>query len=238
MNVLHAIRQIFVCLFLTVFLAATLSARERLYVFYPSILHQQSMQDKLTNALKNAAVTAFGRYDDFMAKVRSEPPDAIITKSVLIHEQLGDYEVQLNGERHGTTGERYVFLSARNPFDSASITSESFIGVVDILGRTGMKYFLRQFFPVGPKPQRVPRVGDLLPVVSLDVAAGILVEDAFVDYFKSTSQLRLSVTQLTGAQSGIVAFAVKKGGNAPSTLAALKKNDTVIGDLFSIERWK
>jgi hypothetical protein len=232
------IRNYVACVFFSGLFSASVFAREILYVFYPSTLDPQSMQDKMTDVIRGMNITAFGRYDDFITKVHTEPPDAVITKTALIHDQLGDYEVSLNGERNGTTEERNVVLSINKQFSIDSVDNETVIGVIDILGRTGMKSFLKQLFPVEPKLKRVSRVGDLLPIVTLDVAAGIMIEDVFVDYFKSTSQLQFSVTRLTGVKNGIVAFAVKKNGNAPKTLAGLKRNDKVICDLFHIEKWK
>ncbi len=220
------------------FLAAGASAREHIYVFYPSTLNPGSMQEGLAQVLQGVEISVFGRYDDLMSRIRTESPDAVISKTVLIREQLDEFEIVLEGERNGSTKESYVLISADRHFSVESVNDTAVIGVMDILGRAGMRSFLKRFFPVEPKLTRVARIGDLLPVLSLGAAHGIVIEKAFVEYLESTSRIRFSATPLNGAETGIVAFAVKKGGKARKTLAGLKKNDVAICNLFHIERWK
>lgn len=217
---------------------APISAQEKLYVFYPSALHFQSMQDSMTNFIQGITTTVFDRYDSFTAKMKTEPPDAIITKPLLIEEQFSNYNVVLKGERNGNTEGKYVLVSIEKPLTTESVNTETVIGVIDILGRTGMKSFLKQFFPLEPKLKKVSKIGDLLPLLSFELASGIIIEDVFLDYFKSTSQLKFAVTPLTGGKNGIVALAIKKDGKAEKTLASLKRNDKMIGNLFYIDQWK
>ncbi len=214
------------------------SSQEKLYVFYPSTLHFQSMQDSMTNSIQGINITVFDRYDSFAAKMKSEPPDAVITKPELIEEQFSNYIVSLKGERNGTTEGKYVLVSIEKPVPIESVNTETVIGVIDILGRAGMKSFSKQYFPLEPKLKRVSKIEDLLPLLSFEFASGIMIENVFVDYFKSTSQLKFAITPLTGGKSGIIAFAIKKDGTAEKTLASLKKNDKKICDLFYIDQWK
>lgn len=192
----------------------------------------------MANAMQGVSITVFGRYNDFITKIKTEPPDAVITKTVLIKDQLSNYEVSLNGVRNGKTEERYVVLSIDRPLSIDSISIESVIGIIDILGRAGMNSFSKQFFSVEPKLKRVSKVEDLLPLLSFNMVNGVLIEDVYVDYFKSTSQLQFSVTNLTSSNNGIVAFAIKKGGNSEKSLNFLKRNDKAICALFYIDTWK
>jgi len=232
------IRKIVFCLSAGILLTNNVSGNEKLYVFYPSTIDYMSMQNNITGTLSEIRIIVFSRYDDFVSRMQIEPPDGIITKPILIQEQFHDYEVALRGERNGNTKENYVILSADRQFTIKSITSESGIGIVDILGRAGMKSFLKEYFPVEPKLKRVSRIGDLLPFLSLDIVAGIMVENAFLDYFKSTSQLEFTVIPLPEGKNDIVAFAVKKGASAEKTLTGLKRNEKAICDLFYIQQWK
>lgn len=227
-----------VFLFLSVILTTSTPSQEKLYVFYPSTLHFQSMQDSMTNSIQGISITVFDRYDSFSDKMKTDPPNAIITKPMLIKQQFNNYKVLLKGERNGITEEKYVLVSIEKPITVESVNTETVIGVIDILGRAGMKSFLKQYFPLEPKLKKVSKIGDLLPLLSFDFASGIMIEDIFLDYFKSTSQLKFAVTSLTGSKNGIVAFALKKDGNAEKTLASLKKNNKAICELFYIDQWK
>jgi len=223
---------------LMVFLVFSIFAVEKVYVFFPSSINSQSMQNAMDGLMKETSVTVFVRYNEFISKVNSEPPDAVITKTMLVQEQLGEYEILLNGERNGKTVENYVILSAGEQFNADSVNSETVIGVLDVLGRTGMNSFSKLFFPVQPKLKRVSKLEDLLSLLSFDLIAGIMVEDKFTDYFKSTSQMQFTITPLKNANTGIVSFAVKKGSKAEKTLNCLKNNDKKICDLFLIDKWK
>jgi len=224
--------------FVVTFFITIVSGNERLYVFYPSTIDYQSMQNKMESAVPGISITVFSRYDDFALKMKAEPPEAIITKPLIIKEQFNDYEVILNGVRNGMTDGGYVVLSIDTNFTSKAITSESIIGIVDILGRTGMKTFVNRQFSIEPKIKRVSRIGDLLPFLSLDIAAGIIIESVFIDYFRSTSQLKFAVIPLPESTTGIIACAIKKGTQAEKTLSSLKQNKKSICDLFYIQQWK
>jgi hypothetical protein len=238
MKAIIVIRRIVVFQLLSVFLNFSVFAVEKVYVFFPSNINSQSMQNAMADLMKEVSITVFGRYNEFISKVNSEPPDAIITKTTLIKEQLGNYEIMLNGERNGKTVENYVILSTGEPFSADSVNSETVIGVLDILGRAGMNSFSKLFFPVEPKLKRVSKLEDLLSLLSFDMIAGIMIEDIFTEYFKSTSQLQFNITPLKNSNTGIVAFAVKKDSNAEKTILYLKNNPKKICDLFLIEKWK
>jgi hypothetical protein len=214
MKAIIVIKRIVAFLLLSVFLSFNVLASEKIYVFFPSNINSQSMQDKMTDIIKGVNITVFGKYNEFISRINSEPPDAVITKTMLVKEQLGNYEIQLNGERKGKTVESYVILSTGEQFSVGSVNSETVIGVLDIMGRTGMSTFSKLFFPIQPKLKRVSKLEDLLSLLSFDMIAGIMVEDIFTEYFKATSQMQFNITPLKNANTGIVAFAVKKGGNA------------------------
>jgi hypothetical protein len=238
MNSKKNIRIIATILFAVSFLVTLVTGNERLYVFYPSTFDYQSMQNKMDSATPGVSITVFSRYDDFALKMKSEPPEAVITKPLLIQEQFNDYEVILNGVRNGKTEGNYVVLSIDSNFTSKSITNESIIGIIDILGRTGMKTFVNRQFSMEPKIKRVSRIGDLLPFLSFDIAAGIMIESVFIDYFRSTSQLQFTEAPLPESTTGVIAFAVKKGKLADKSLSSLKQNKKNICELFYIQQWK
>lgn len=238
MNSKKNFKLIAAVLFVISFFVTIVSGNEKLYIFYPSTFDYQMMQNRMDTAIPGVSITVFSRYDDFALKMKAEPPEAIITKPILIQEQFNDYEVILNGIRSGKTEDSYVVLSIDSNFTIKSITSESIIGIIDIMGRMGMKTFVNRQFSIEPKIKRVSRIGDLLPFLSLDIAAGIMIESVFIDYFKSTSQAQFTEIPLPESTTGVVAFAIKKGMQADKSLNTLKLNKKSICELFYIQQWK
>lgn len=212
-------------------------AEEKLYVFYPTMARPQAVQEKMQNSLGGVTVTVFGRFNDFNKKIEMEPPDAVITKTAVIKELLG-FTVALNGIRKGKTRESYVIMSIKEPITTASITGETVIGVIDVRGRKGMKAFAAELFPNVPRLKRVTKVEDLLPLLTFNMAAGILIEDVFVDYFRKTSQLEFSIRPISGGKGGIIAVGVKGNAGVSKTVGALRKADKSICALFKVEAWK
>ena len=112
------------------------------------------MQEKMTNVMQGISITVFSRYEDFITKTKTEPPDAIITKTVLIQDQLSDYEISLKGERNGKTEERYILLSIDKPLNVESVNTETVLGALDVLGRVGMKSFSKTILSCRDKTQK------------------------------------------------------------------------------------
>ena len=224
-------------LFLLLLTTSAVFAQKNLYIFYPSIVRPQTIQDKVEKVFHGTTVTVFGRYNDFSAKIGIEPPDMIITKTMLIR-QLGSYTTVLNGFRNGKSEDKYVLLSINQPVDPKSITSETLIGSIDILGRNGMNTFVSQFFPTTPKLKRVTKMEDLLPLLTFNMTAAILVQEPAVSYFKATSNLKFNVTPLPPTKDGIVALGIKDGIDPGKTIVALKSVDEEIRAFFEIDLWK
>jgi hypothetical protein len=218
-------------------LISNTSSQDKVYVFYPSIARPQAVQDKIQNSVKGAVVTVFGRYNDFTAKMEIEPAQIIITKPALI-EQFSGYDLKVKGIRAGKSDEIYVLLSINNGIDLAGVTTETVIGVIDMLGRNGMNTFVKQFFPVIPKLKRVTKVEDLLPLLTFNMVSAILIQEPAIQYFKTTSNLNFAITKLPESKDGIVALAVKNGGNADNVAAALKAADKELCTFFEVDLWK
>lgn len=213
------------------------TAKEKLYVFYPTTSRPQVVQDNLQSSLKGATVTVFGRFNDFSKKVEMEPPDVVITKTAVI-EELSGFKVALNGSRKGKTKESYVIMSIKEPITADKITGETVLGVIDVRGRKGMKTFVDGLFPNPPKVKRVTKVEDLLPLLTFNMVAGILIEEIFVAYFRKTSQLEFIISPVSGSKGGIIAVGVKGDTGNSKTVGALRKADKTIGTIFEVDTWK
>jgi hypothetical protein len=214
-----------------------LIADEKMYVFYPTKARPQVVQDKLQKTYKNVMVTVFGRYIDFIKKIEIDPPTTILTKPKII-DQIGNYGISLNGYRDGTRYESYMFVTLNKEINTATVTSEMTIGVIDILGRKGMKEFVGQFFQVQPKIKRVTKLEDLLPLLSFNMVEGILVEKIFIEYFKSTSKLNFNVTALPKKENGIISLGTKQLKNEITITKILKDGNKEINELFNVDQWK
>lgn len=224
-------------LVLLVFLVSNSFSQDKVYVFYPSVARPQSVQDKIQNGVQGIVVTVFGRYNDFTAKMELEPAQMIITKPALI-QQFSGYEVKMSGARSGQTSESYVLLSINGGVDLTTVTSETVVGTIDILGRSGMNDFAKQFFTAIPKLKRVTKVEDLLPLLTFNMAAAILIQEPAIQYFMSTSNLNFAITKLPESKDGIVALAVKSGGSADKIAAVLKSADKELCSFFEVDLWK
>lgn len=220
-----------------IFLVSNSSAQDKVYVFYPSVARPQAVQDKLQSGAQGVVVTVFGRYNDFTAKMEIEPAQMIITKPALIS-QFSGYDIKMKGMRAGKAEETYVLLSINSGVDLAALTAETMIGTIDILGRNGMNDFAKQFFTTLPKLKRVTKVEDLLPLLTFNMAAAILIQEPAIQYFKSTSNLNFVITKLPESKDGIVALAVKSGGNVNKIYSVLKSADKELCSFFEVDLWK
>ena len=209
---------------------------ETLYVFYPIAERPNVIQTKLSESCPGVDITVFGRINDFDAKMKEAPPDAILSKPVVIAMQ-GNYAVQLQGVRGGGTDESYVFLSVDKGVDPAGLASAT-VGVLDILSRKEMTAFVEGFIKPTPQLKRVTKMEDLLPLLTFNMASAILISENAVNYFKSVSQLSFVVTPASGMKTGIIALAVKKDGQANNTIKAIKEMKGDINTLLEVDSWK
>jgi|LFRM01.2.fsa_nt_gb hypothetical protein len=214
-----------------------LNASEKLYVFYPSATRPHIIFEKLQSSMKDVRVFVFGNASDFLARVSMEPPDAILTKTAIIH-QLNNYSIVFRGARGENTEERYVLVSMKNSNHSPAIDSESVVGTVDFLGRTGMINFVREIFPVMPRIKRVNKPEDLIPLLIFEMADFVLTEESKVEFLKTLTNRPLEVTPLSAGKQGIVALAVFKGKKGTAVINGLKSLQSETKQLFGIDKWK
>ncbi|MBF0226590.1 MAG: hypothetical protein HQK76_14135 [Desulfobacterales bacterium] len=218
-----------------IFLNSSVFAQE-LYIFYPNNMRPQIFQKKMGDVSPNLKITAFGRYKDFIAQIEMSNPEAIITKQVLI-EEIENYSIKLEGSRDGANTEPYVLLAVDKQLDLKAIQDKQ-IGMLDILGRKGMKKFITNFFDPPPKLQRVSKIEDLLPLLTFDMAQGILIPEAYISYFKNISNLNFIVTQLPKVKVEIVCLAIKKGADPTIFVQALKNMDAKTRmALLEVDNW-
>jgi len=211
---------------------------ERLYVFYPSTVRTQIMQKKLSNALPGIDIRVFGRYRDFKAKTKTDFPDAILSKPLVI-KSLDKYSIKLKGSRVAKTEEPYVLLSVAldkrpNPANMAGMT----IGAFDILGRKGMKKFIGRYLTPTPRFKRVSKIEDLLQLLTFNMVKAVLIPEIQIKYFKEISKLHFVITPVPKMRVKIIGLAVKNGRTATHTLRNFTSMNNEIKILLEIDNWE
>ncbi|EDN70456.1 secreted protein [Beggiatoa sp. PS] len=209
---------------------------ERLYVFYPSVVRTQIMQKKLNQALPGIEIRVFGRYKDFKAKIKTDSPDAILSKVEVIKD-LGDYLNKRKGIREDKTDESYVLLSVGKRVNPAQMASTT-IGVFDILGRKGMKEFIGHYFRPKPRIKRVSKMEDLLQLLTFNMVDAILIPEIYVAYFKEISKLHFIVTPVPKMRVGIIALAIKFRRNTAQILRSFSSMNDNLKTLLDIDNWE
>ncbi len=210
---------------------------EMLYVFYPSVMSATSVQKELTSACPGIAITVFGRFKDFEDGIMRAAPDAILTKPHVI-EQIGGYNIRLNGSRKGESVESYIFLSVNRQIDVSSSLAGKTVGVFDILGRKGMDRFIGKVLNPLPELQRVSKIEDLLQLLTFNTAEAILIPEGYADYYKKISKLNFVVTPFPDMKTGILALGVKQGKEAALTVKALTALNQQYMSLLEVDKWK
>lgn len=213
-------------------------AAEDLYVFLPtSPSRPPVLQESIEKACPSWRVTAFGRQQDLEERVSVAPPAAILSAPIVLENHEG-YRTVLKGQRDGATTEEYSVVSLDTPVSVSSLARAS-IGVIDLLGRTGMKAMVADALSITPHLRRVTNPADLLPLLSFNMVQAVLIPHRLVEPIGRTSNQTLRVTPVPNVRFGIAAVAV--AGNAPpSSLKSLKEltaMDSKVLALLDIQGW-
>jgi hypothetical protein len=212
------------------------TAAEGLYVFFPSTERPHVLQKGISRLVPGLGVTAFGRYADFEDEVKSRPPEAILSLPEVI-EALEGYSVALGSKRNGDPGEPLFLLSLEKP-PALSGLRDATIGVVDFLGRKGMKKYIAGLFQPPPAIKTVAKVEDLLPLLTFRMVDAILVTAAQADYFREVSQQAFVKTSVPDAKTGTVCLAVRNGAAAPKAMKAMKAMDADLSRHLGGVQWE
>lgn len=208
---------------------------ESLYVFVPTEVRANIMQQKISDICKDVDVTVFGRAKDFHKEVKSSPPHAILSLLPVI-ERSGSFSTALKGVRDGTSEEDYVLVSVDKPIDITSIGDKK-IGVVDLLGRKPMGQFISQLFQTEVKLKRVTKVEDLLPLLTFGAVDGIFISEALYNQLKSKSNLNLVSTRLN-IKVGLVSAALLDAKAKDKISKCIQGFDSDLNETLGVEQWR
>lgn len=196
--------------------------RPKLYVFMPSNVRPNNMEQFISDSCGLVQIQVFGRYRDLRDSVEAAPPDAILAPDPVMKSGLyTTYRSALKGMRGSSTREKYVLVSVDKKVDLSRI-SEVAIGAVDLLGRREMMEFISGMLG-GAKPRKVEPVTkqeELLTILQFQDVDAIFVPESMVNnYFRKRSKMTLVVTELSSA-IGLAVLSVK--GDDPEKLRLLK----------------
>ncbi|MBD3418759.1 MAG: hypothetical protein GF398_01450 [Chitinivibrionales bacterium] len=210
-------------------------AGDKLFVFYPTPARPQTIQKELARSCPDFEVTVFGRYKDFVLRIKRESPAAIIAHPLIVDSCRG-YRTEKKGLYAKKTNESFVLVSLGNPVNTDSLRALT-IGVIDFLGRNGMQSFVTQFFSNQPRIKRVTKLEDLLPLLSFNMVNAILVQERFVVYLKSISKRQFSVVALPESQTGILSIATRKSTILDQACKAFGENKK-LNTMLGVDSWQ
>ncbi len=224
----------YVCLLVLV-MAPSISS-DQLYVFTANDVNVLELQENLRTAIPGVDIEVFGRYRDFVRRVETVPPTAVLTKPELVS-ALSGYTPQLEGTVSGSNTIPYVLLSVEEPIDLSALSGLTIAGV-DFMGRAGMTSFITKLIGGQTQIRLVAKIQDLLPLLTFDMAQGVLLPHNSVNFFRSRSNIELVVTELSNGNAGIMVLGVKDGSDPTKLKNDIKSLSTDINNALEVEAWR
>lgn len=205
------------------------AAAPQLLVFLHTAVKQRALQDALSSSLPGVSVTTVGRIADFERKL-AEGPDAVLTLPVVLKSKR--LSIALAGHRAGVPSEKYVLVGADTAPVPAQVAS---VGALDILGRSGTTSFVEDLLGAHPKVVRVTKVEDLLPLLQMRRADGIVLPARLQAALASASRLKLAERELPGNVGLPAVAAVAGAGNI--VVAAMRSLPVSTSKLVGVDSW-
>jgi hypothetical protein len=208
-----------------------------LYVFVPSVVRSRALVDLLEAALPGVEVVAFGRFADFMSAVKTMGPSAAMSLSDALS-SVG-LKADVRGIGPGGALEPYVIL-INHPELNLQNLGEHQLGVVDVVGRRALPGMVRTMLGLSaePKLRRVLKVGDLLPLLSVNLAEGIIVPERLASELIDASRLDLRTLRPPGARLGRTALAYPGGESIPLIQKGLMRLSQTALQALGVEGWE
>lgn len=207
---------------------------QSLYVFVPTEVRANKLQQKIGKYCSGVDVTVFGRAKDFHNKIKTSPPNAILSLLPVIEKnQL--FDTAIIGERQGLSSEGYVLVSVDTPLKLTNIANKK-IGVVDLFGRKPMIQFIEQLLQVKVKLKRVTKVEDLLPLITFNSVDAIFISNTLFSQLKSKSKLNLVATQLN-VQLGLASAALSNTIIKDNLKNCLFSFDEQLNSTLGVDQW-
>jgi hypothetical protein len=216
--------------------AALADRGRRVFAFVPALVSARVIADVLNQGLPGMTVTVFGRFGDFAAAVSSQRPESVLCPFDTL-EELG-LRPALRGELSGSAREPYVVLTKEAEGGVAELAKKT-IGAVDIVGRAALPGLVQKLLGLSfvPSVRRVLQVGDLLPLLHLDLAPTVVLPERFYPEFYRMSHLKLRALKPSSAELGRVTLAYPSGISDAAIEEALRRAPAKVRELLGVESW-
>jgi hypothetical protein len=212
------------------------SSAPSLFVFVPTLVRGRAFAAMLNAAFLGVGVTVFGRVSDFTSAVRSQAPDALLS----LPETIKTLELKpyLTGIADHESKEPYVLLTHRPKLQLRDLGTST-LGFVDIVGRHELLPLVQGLLGLSSEPRvrRVLRVADLLPLLTLDLADGVVLPERFVSELKSSTRLHLRVLRPVDARLGRTSLVFLRGSN-DAILQGMTRLPGRVLKILGIDSWE
>lgn len=217
-------------------LMAPCSAKDKLFVFFPSLARPMAIQKILSLHIKGADIRVFARLEDFRTLVQAERPNAVLAQPAVL-EAMGDYNLALQGTLKGSANEpcQLLFIdSAVDPNRMEGVT----VGVFGSMERDSLEAFVRRSIPGNPRIRRVTKVEDLLPMLIFHMVNAVLVDGATIDVFRKKSQATLVAAPLTGCVLEKVGVATLDAEGGKELVREIRKIGVEDRSVLGVHAWR
>jgi len=208
---------------------------ESLYVFVPTEMRANKLEQKIGAYCDDIDVTVFGRAKDFHKKLKSEPPNAILSLQPVI-EQNSLFNKALMGIKNGVSNERYVLVSIKTPINYSDLPNTK-LGAVDLLGRKPMLEFVKDALNSPVKLKRVTKVEDLLPLITFGAVDAILLSESQFNDLKERSNLDLVASDIQ-LKIGLASAARTQDFNKKRLNDCLLAFDKNLNLTLGVDKWR
>ena len=220
-----------------------------LYVFLPSEIRPNYMQNLLSDHCPDLEIQVFPRYREFRRAIMESPPDAFLSLRPVVQETLKitdqdegqAFRIAIVGSSGGKTEQPYIFLSNDKVDINPGNVGDMTIGMVGLLDRRMLPQFIMDKFQVEKEPRLKPvtKLEDLLSLLQFNYVNAIFVPASKQEYYTSKSNMDLNPTTLD-ITIGLPVIAVSS--DAPDMVATLvesfkkiKTKDSM--DWLGVESW-
>jgi hypothetical protein len=220
--------------FILACILGTLRGQDRIYVFFPTLVEPLHIQEALSSKIPAAQIIVFSRLIDFNSFTVADSPSVIIARPRCIDE-YARYSIQMNGLVEGKTTERYVLLTQKKSLQP--ITAQLTIGMVDFLGKKGMRNLIETIFSPAPQLSRVTQLQDILPLLTYDMANAALVPEKDARYFIEISKIDFVMTPIE-FPIGYLAVAGRTDRDCRKLIEAIRNLSSAELTVLGVEKWK
>lgn len=211
------------------------NAKPVVQVFLQLDAKSNVIEKTLREQLPELDVTVFGRLRDFDERLASGHPDALLSIGPVLQQHGAPPNLQ--GYRGGKSVESYVLASVNQALEGT--LEGKTIGVVELLGRDGTQSFVNRLLKTtNLRVKRVAKIEDLLSMLELSAADGIVVSGSTLATLAERSRLVIKVRELPDAAVGLPAVAVLNGAVRELVVKAFQHLDTATMHLLGIDTWR